>query len=178
MRVRAGVRRARESTSDMLLAPCVLLLAWTVPQRPLTVAPAMAAARSVEVAYRASAPRMEFGDSYYQGAAPGTLAEGVYEVFLRRPLGIEFEEDGPFVGKSGVSVIGVVDDSNAAKDGTVQKGDKLIGVTAVQFQGAKWERKLFNCQKWGFEQVVDAIGSNDAKFDIYDVVLQFQRSSQ
>ena len=161
----------------MLLAPCVLLLAWTVPQRPLTAAPAMAAARSVEVASRASAPRMDYGDGYYAGAAPGSLAEGVYEVVLKRPLGIEFEEDGPLIGKSGVSVIGVVDGSNAARDGTVQAGDKLIGVTAVQFQGAKWERKLFNCRKWGFEQVVDAIGSNDAKFDIYDVILQLEREA-
>lgn len=69
----------------------------------------------------------------------------------------------------------VVRSGNAARDGTVAVGDKLVGITAVQFIGAKWERQMFNTEKWGFDTVVDAIGSNDDKFDIFDVVLQFSR---
>ena len=121
---------------------------------------------------------MEFGDNDYVGAAPGSLPEGIYEVTLCKPLGIQFEEDGPIIGKSGVTAIGVLDGGNAAKDGTVQPGDKLVGVTAVKFIGAKWERQMFDTRKWDFDTVVDAIGSNDEKFNIYDVILQFQRATE
>lgn len=114
----------------------------------------------------------------------------VYEVLVQRPLGIAFEEDGPLFGKNGVSVAQVVADSNAAKgkqvlravdgvnravEGKVKAGDKLIGVTAIQFVGSKWERKLFDCRKWGFDTVVDAIGSNEEKFVSDFVILQFER---
>mgnify|MGYP001178959626 CR=1 FL=1 len=95
-------------------------------------------------------------------------------ITLKKPLGIQFEEDGPIVGKSGVVAIGVVDGGSAKKDGTVKPGDKLVGVTAVKYIGSKWERQMFDTRKWDFDTVVDAIGSNDEKFDIYDVVLQFE----
>ena len=47
-------------------------------------------------------------------------------------------------------------------------------MTAVKYIGSKWERQMFDTRKWDFDTVVDAIGSNDEKFDIYDVVLQFE----
>ena len=90
---------------------------------------------------------------------------------------MQFEEDGPIIGKSGVSVIGVVVGGNAKKDGTVKEGDKLVGVTAVKYVGAKWERQMFDTRKWDFDTVVDAIGSNSDQFQIYDVVLQFESKS-
>ena len=68
--------------------------------------------------------------------------------------------------------------SNVAVDGKVEVGDKLIGVTAIQFIGSKWERKLFDCRKWGFETVVDAIGSNEEKFISDYVILQLERPTK
>ena len=41
----------------------------------------------------------------------------------------------------------------------------------------RWERKMFPCTKWGFDTVVDAIGSNEPKFECEDVILQFERRS-
>ena len=148
-------------------------LAWTLA--PSAVAPS--AVRSVAMRTRMDGhPRMEFGENDYTGADPGSLPEGVYEIVLRKPLGIQFEEDGPNYGKSGVSIIGLVDGGSAAKNGQLQVGDKLVGVTAVKFIGAKFERLLFDTRKWDFDTVVDAIGSNDEKFNIYDVILQFSRA--
>ena len=34
---------------------------------------------------------------------------------------------------------------------------------------------MFPCAKWGFDTVVDAIGSNEPKFECEDVILQFER---
>ena len=118
--------------------------------------------------------RAEFGDNFYLGAE-GPLPENVFEVAVKKPLGIQFEEKGPIVGKSGLVVIGLVDGGNAALSNQIREGDALVGVTAVQFSGAKWERKMFDCTKWGFDTVVDAIGSNEEKFECYDVILQFSR---
>ena len=135
--------------------------------------------------------RMEYGDNIYEGALE-PLPEKVYEVLLQRPLGIGFAEDGPNYGKNGVSVEQVVPGSNAAKgaqimmavggankavDGKVEVGDKLIGVTAIKFIGAKWERCLFECRKWSYDTVVEAIGSNTEKFVSDYVILQFERPS-
>ena len=159
-------RPGRAPVLSAMLAAMLLSVAWA--PTPLS---------RVAVAARAPLPRMDYGDGYYIAAAPGSLPDNVFEVTLKRPLGIQFEEDGPIIGKNGVSVIGVVDGGNAAKDGTVQAGDKLVGVTAVQFIGSKWERKMFDARKWDFDTVVDAIGSNEEKFDIYDVVLQLERTS-
>jgi len=146
-------------------------------------------ASPVRGAGRVGLPTMEYGDNCYEGALE-PLPNDCYEVLLERPLGIGFEEDGPIIGKSGVSVNQIVSDSNAARgaqvlknvDGTnqavagkVEVGDKLIGVTAIRFVGSKWERELFNCRKWSFETVVDAIGSNEEKFISNNVILQFER---
>lgn len=136
-----------------------------------------------------AAVRMEYGDNIYEGALE-PLPDNVYEVLLERPLGIGFAEDGPNFGKNGVSVEQVVPGSNAAKgsqimkkvgganqavDGKVEVGDKLIGVTAIKFIGSKWERCLFECRKWAYDTVVDAIGSNTEKFVSNYVILQFEK---
>ncbi|KOO35146.1 fatty acid-binding adipocyte [Chrysochromulina tobinii] len=119
-------------------------------------------------------PRAEYGDKYYSGAT-GPLPENVFEVVLPTPLGIQFEEnDYP---KKGVSVVGLVPDSNAAKSGLIAVGDYLVGVTAIQFQGAKWERRMLDCRKWDFDTVVDAIQSNKPQFSCDDVILQFYRAT-
>ena len=123
---------------------------------------------------RCSEPRAEYGDKYYSGST-GPLPENVFEVVLPTPLGIQFEEnDYP---KKGVSVVGLVPDSNAAKSGLIAVGDYLVGVTAIQFQGAKWERRMLDCRKWDFDTVVDAIQSNKPQFSCDDVILQFYRAT-
>jgi len=141
---------------------------------------------------RLGCARMAFGDNCYEGATE-PLPENVYEVLIQRPLGICFEEDGPIIGMSGVSVTEVVPGSNAAEGtevlknvggknaaapGKVEVGDKLIGVTAIRFVGAKWERELFDCRKWSFDTVVDAISSNNEKFISDFVILQLERGSK
>lgn len=156
----------------MLTSIAPLLLSWTLGGTP------------VSSGCRASAhPRMDYGDFYYNGHWE-PLPEGVFEVRICRPLGIQFEEDGPIIGKSGVSVVSVLDGSNAQKakslDGmSVATGDKLVGVTGIKFQGSKWERQMFPCTKWSFDTVVDAIGSNSEKFDCPgdEVILQFKRDA-
>lgn len=141
---------------------------------------------------RSSSDCLAVGDNCYEGALE-PLPDNVYEVLIERPLGIGFEEDGPIVGKSGVSVTQIVEDSNAAKgtqvlqnvngsnvavSGKVEIGDKLIAVTAIRFVGSKWERELFNCRKWSFDTVVDAIGSNQEKFISDHVILQLERPTR
>lgn len=36
---------------------------------------------------------------------------------------------------------------------------------------------MFDCSKWGYDTVVDAIGSNEEKFKCDDVLLQFERAA-
>ena len=126
---------------------------------------------------RTSLLRCDYGDFFYDGHWE-PLPEGVYEVRISRPLGLGFEEDGPIIGKSGVSVNTIVEDSNAARS-TVEVGDKLVGVTGIKYVGSKWERQMFDCSKWAFDTVVDAIGSNSEKFDCKndEVILQFKNPS-
>ena len=117
---------------------------------------------------RCSCIRAEYGDSFYAGHTE-PLPDGVFEVALQRPLGIQFEEnDYP---KKGVNVVGLVKDGNAEKSGVIRAGDYLVGVSAVQFRGAKWERQMFDCKKWDFDTVVDAIGSNTEQFSCDDVIM-------
>ena len=151
----------------MLLLCALSALSWTPSHVPSPLV------RSIPS--RAPITRMDYGDNDYMGAAAGSLPDSVFEIKLRKPLGIQFEEDGPIIGKSGVIVTGLVDGGNAKKAGSVQEGDKLVGVTAVKFVGSKFERQMFDTRKWSFDTVVDAIGSNDEKFNIYDVILQFTR---
>ena len=101
-----------------------------------------------------------------------SLPKGVYEISLPKPLGIIFEEIE--IGK-GVYVVDMVEDGNAERQGTVMKGDILIGVTAVKVVGAKWERRLIPAKDLDFDTVVNAISSNEEKWGCTDVVLQFMR---
>ncbi len=104
-----------------------------------------------------------------------TLPKGVYEISSVKPLGIVFEEIEP--GK-GVYVSDIVEGGNADVQGVVQKGDILIGVTAIKVIGAKWERRLIPARDLSFDVVVNAIMSNEPKWGCEDVVLQFERPSE
>ena len=136
---------------------------------------------------RATAVRMDFGDSFYSGfdawaaeypqedrdAYPELfkLPKNCYEVILEKPLGIAFEEgeDG------GVVVDYLVDGSNAAKDGTIQSGDVLLATTAAMAMGPKFERKLIPSRYLDFDTIMGAIGSNAPKYHkkrLNDVILQ------
>lgn len=103
------------------------------------------------------------------------LPKGTYEVPLSKPLGIVFEE---IEANCGVYVADLVEGGNADSQGIVQKGDVLVGMTAVQIAGAKWERRLIPARKFGFDLVVDAIGSNDIKWGCNNVILMFERPEE
>jgi hypothetical protein len=104
-----------------------------------------------------------------------TIPKGVYEVSLTRPLGIIFEEID--IGK-GVYVQDLIEDGLAARQGKIQVGDILLGVTAVKIVGAKWERRMIPARKFDFDTTVGAIGSNEAKWGCDDVVLMFERPGE
>jgi hypothetical protein len=103
------------------------------------------------------------------------LPKGVYEVSLTKPLGIVFEEID--AGK-GIVVKDLVEDGLAARQGMIQPGDVLVGITAVKIVGAKWERRLIPSRKFDFDTVVGAIGSNEPKWGCSDVVLMFERPGE
>lgn len=109
------------------------------------------------------------------------IPKGVYEISLRKPLGIVFEEIE--VGK-GVYVTDLVEGGNADNEkdadgqSIIQPGDILIGITAIKVIGAKWERRMIPAVNFDFDTVVGAIGSNEAKWGCDDVVLQFKRPSE
>lgn len=96
---------------------------------------------------------------------------GVYEVGLTKPLGIVFEELN--AGK-GVYVKELVEDGLAMRQGRIQPGDILVGVTAVKVIGAKWERRMIPARTFDFDTTVGAIQSNDSKFGCEDVILMFE----
>lgn len=102
------------------------------------------------------------------------LPKGVYEVILTKPLGIVFEE---IEAGKGVFVQDLVEGGLAERQGKIQVGDVLVGVTAVKIVGAKWERRLIPARKFDFDTTVGAIGSNEAKWGCNDVVLMFERPS-
>ena len=104
-----------------------------------------------------------------------TLPKGVCEISSVKPLGIVFEE---IEAGKGVYVTDIVEGGNADIQGVVQKGDILIGVTAIKVIGAKWERRLIPARDLSFDTIVDAISSNDPKWGCEDVVLQFERPSE
>jgi len=104
-----------------------------------------------------------------------TLPKGVYEISSVKPLGIVFEE---IEAGKGVYVTDIVEGGNADIQGVVQKGDILIGVTAIKVIGAKWERRLIPARDLSFDTIVDAISSNEPKWGCEDVVLQFERPSE
>jgi hypothetical protein len=103
------------------------------------------------------------------------LPKGAYEVRLPRPCGIMFEEIEP---NRGVYVQGLVEGGNASREGTMREGDVLVGVTAIQISGAKWERRLIPARKFGFDLAVNAIGSNEEKWGCSDVILLVERPGE
>lgn len=103
------------------------------------------------------------------------LPKGVYEVSLTKPLGIIFEE---IEAGEGVFVQDLVEGGLAERQGKIQVGDVLVGVTAVKVVGAKWERRLIPARKFDFDTTVGAIGSNEPKWGCGDVVLMFERPSE
>ncbi|KAL3787153.1 hypothetical protein ACHAW5_004723 [Stephanodiscus triporus] len=103
------------------------------------------------------------------------LPKGVYEVRLSRPCGIVFEEIEP---NRGVYVQDLVEGGNAANEGTLKEGDVLVGVTAIQISGAKWERRLIPARRFGFDLAVNAIGSNEEKWGCNDVILLVERPGE
>ena len=103
------------------------------------------------------------------------LPKGVYEVQLAKPCGILFEEIEP---NRGVYIQDLVEGGNAERQGILQKDDVLIGVTAVQISGAKWERRLIPAKKFGFDLVVSAIGSNEEKWGCNNVILMVERPGE
>jgi hypothetical protein len=103
------------------------------------------------------------------------LPKGVYEVPLAKPCGIIFEEIEP---NKGVYVADLVEGGNAERQGVLQKGDILVGVTAIRVAGAKWERRLLPCRYFGFDMAVGAIGSNDQKWGCQNVILMVERPGE
>ena len=104
-----------------------------------------------------------------------TLPTGVYEVPLAKPCGILFEEIEP---DCGVYIADLVEGGNAANQGILKKGDVLVGLTAVRVSGAKWERRMLPARKFGFDLVVDAIGSNEEKWGCNNVILMVERQGE
>lgn len=103
------------------------------------------------------------------------LPKGVYEVPLSRPCGILFEEIEP---NRGVYVQDLVEGGAAARQGALRAGDVLVGMTAIQISGAKWERRLIPARKFGFDLVVSAIGSNEEKWGCTNVILMVERPGE
>lgn len=101
------------------------------------------------------------------------LPKGVYEIQLKKPLGIVFEEFEE--GSGGVFVQDLVSGGNAQRTGQVQVGDVLIGITAVKVVGAKYERRMIPARKFDFDTMVGAIGSNEERFSCTDVILMLER---
>eukprot|EP00545_Synedropsis_sp_CCMP1620_P008075 CAMPEP_0119013448 /NCGR_PEP_ID=MMETSP1176-20130426/8456_1 /TAXON_ID=265551 /ORGANISM="Synedropsis recta cf, Strain CCMP1620" /LENGTH=210 /DNA_ID=CAMNT_0006966539 /DNA_START=46 /DNA_END=678 /DNA_ORIENTATION=- len=104
-----------------------------------------------------------------------SLPKGTYEVGMNKPLGIVFEEIE--VGK-GVFVQDLVEGGAADRQGKIQKGDILVGVTAIKIVGAKWERRLLPSRPFDFDTVVGAISSNEPKWGCDDVILMFERPGE
>lgn len=104
------------------------------------------------------------------------MPPGVYEVGLQKPLGIVFEE---MESGKGVYVLDLVEGGNAERMGDcIQKGDVLVGITAVKIVGAKWERRLIPARNFDFDTMVGAIGSNDPKWGCNDVICMFERPGE
>lgn len=104
-----------------------------------------------------------------------TFPKGVYEVILKKPLGIVFEE---IDSGTGVYVKDLVDEGNAQQQQRIRIGDVLVGITAVKVVGAKYERRLIPARKFDFDTMVGAIASNEPRFACEDVVLAFERPGE
>jgi len=103
-----------------------------------------------------------------------SLPKGVIEISFAndRPLGIILDE---IEAGKGVYVLDLVEGEQAELMGSVQKGDVVIGVTAIKVIGAKWERRLIPARDLDFDTVVGAIQSNQMKWGCEDVVMHFFR---
>jgi hypothetical protein len=104
------------------------------------------------------------------------LPKGVYEITLKKPLGIVFEEFEE--GSGGLFVQDLVPGGNAERSRQVQVGDVLVGMTAVKVVGAKYERRLIPARKFDFDTMVGAIGSNDERFSCTNVILMLERPGE
>lgn len=96
------------------------------------------------------------------------LPQGTYEVSMKKPLGIVFEE---IEAGKGVYVQDLVQGGAAERQGIIQRGDVLVGITAIKVVGAKWERRLLPARPFDFDTVIGAISSNEPKWGCDDVVL-------
>jgi hypothetical protein len=103
------------------------------------------------------------------------IPKGVYEVSMRKPLGIVFEE---IEAGEGVYIQDLVEGGLADRQGKLQIGDILVGCTAIKVVGAKWERRLIPARRFDFDTTVGAIGSNEGKWGCDDVVLMFERPGE
>mmetsp|Transcript_10778 Transcript_10778/g.23878 ORF Transcript_10778/g.23878 Transcript_10778/m.23878 type:complete len:211 (-) Transcript_10778:289-921(-) len=103
------------------------------------------------------------------------LPKGVYEVPLAKPCGILFEE---IESNRGVYVQDLVEGGSAERQGGLLPGDVLVGLTAVQIAGAKWERRMIPARRFGFDLVVNAIGSNDQNWGCTNVILMVERPGE
>jgi len=110
-------------------------------------------------------------------------------VFFQKPLGLVLAEKG----KGGaVFVEDVVAGGNADVSGKVQKGDLLIRCSATVLKSdglsgsfeaegygqrpyTNWNRIMFDCRDKDFATVMSALGSNNERWGIFDVYLEFQR---
>ena len=96
------------------------------------------------------------------------LPKGSYEVIMTKPLGIVFEE---IEAGKGVYVQDLVQGGAADRQQKIQRGDVLVGITAIKVVGAKWERRLLPARPFDFDTVIGAISSNEPKWGCDDVVL-------
>mmetsp|Transcript_41634 Transcript_41634/g.96264 ORF Transcript_41634/g.96264 Transcript_41634/m.96264 type:complete len:215 (+) Transcript_41634:150-794(+) len=94
---------------------------------------------------------------------PNDMNDGVYEVILRKPLGIVFEENVPGAAE-GVRVVELVEGGNADLSGAIAPGDVLVGVTGIRVGDVKFERQMICAEDLDFDTVMSAIGSNIEKW--------------
>jgi hypothetical protein len=115
---------------------------------------------------------------------------GALSVTLRRPLGIVFAER-KMGAAEGVFVEELVPGGNAQKAG-VSPGDVLLRVSATLLKSGKegqfeaegygqrpfdnWDRVMVPAENMDFDTVMNAISSNNERWGIMDVVLEFQRA--
>ena len=84
-----------------------------------------------------------------------------------------FEELDPNFAR-GVKVLELVEGGNAQKSGAVQAEDLLVGVSAVRFVGAKFERNVRRDED-GLRHGGRRHRENEEKWNCNEVFLQFKR---